>query len=304
MTGKKDPDNTVLIATLGTEPQVVTITLDLLQRQKACVGDVVVIHTAPTGAIGSALARLRTEFATYPSYQTITLRPVCLSVDEQPLADVDSPTGAALVFRALYQEVLRYKRLGRRVHLSIAGGRKTMAVYGMATAQLLFDEGDHLWHLVSEGDLLAQKRLHPEADDLVQLIPIPVLRWSSIAPAATELVLTEDPFDALARQDRLRKRESLRAQASFVKDRLTPAEQELVELIVREGVSNAEAGRRLFRSSKTVANQLSSVYSKLRTFFGLREDMVVGRAMLIALLSPYFSSASAESGTDSYGRWE
>jgi CRISPR-associated Csx14 family protein len=302
MTGKKDPAHTVLIATLGTEPQVVTITLDLLQRRKERVGDVVVIHTAPVGAIGSALARLRTEFATYPAYQTITLRLVCLSVEEQPLADVDSPMGATLVFRALYQEVLRYKRIGRRVHLSIAGGRKTMAVYGMATAQLLFDEGDHLWHLVSEGDLLAQKRLHPEPDDLVQLIPIPVLRWSSIAPVATELVLTEDPFDALARQDRFRKREDLWARASFVRDQLTPAERELVALIVREGVSNAEAGRRLSRSPKTVANQLSSVYGKLHTFFGLREDVAVGRAMLIALFSPYFSSAGAESGTDSYGR--
>ncbi len=302
MTGKKDPHNTVLIATLGTEPQVVTITLDLLRRQKERVGDVVVIHTAPIGTIGSALARLRTEFATYPPYQAISFRPVCLSLDEQPLADVDNQMGATLVFRALYQAVLRYKRLGRRVHLSIAGGRKTMAVYGMATAQLLFDEGDHLWHLVSEGELLAQRRLHPEPNDRVQLVPIPVLRWSSIAPAATELVLTEDPFDALARQDRLRKKEDLRAKASLVRNYLTQAEQELVALIVREGVGNAEAGRRLSRSPKTVANQLSSVYSKMHTFFGLREDVAVGRAMLIALLGPYFSSAGTESGIDSHDR--
>jgi len=43
--------------------------------------------------------------------------------------------------RTVYRVVLAEKRVGRIVRLSIAGGRKTMAAYGMIVAQLLFDDG-------------------------------------------------------------------------------------------------------------------------------------------------------------------
>lgn len=49
----------ILVATLGTEPQVVTATLDLLLRQQAQISDVVVFHTvAPGTAIAKSLERL------------------------------------------------------------------------------------------------------------------------------------------------------------------------------------------------------------------------------------------------------
>ena len=257
----------MLIATLGTEPQVVTVTLDLLRREGSSIREVVVIHTKPTGLIGKALVHLRREFHDSSTYKDVSLRLVCLDNRGTLLADVDRKEGSEAAFRALYREVLRAKRSGCRVHLSVAGGRKTMAVFGMATAQLLFDREDRLWHLVSEGSLLTEKRLHPEPGDQAHLIPIPVLRWSSIAPAATELILSDDPFDALSRQDRMRRQEEQRTQAAFLRGWLTPAERKLAELIVREGISNAEAGERLSRSPKTVANQLTSIYAKLREFF-------------------------------------
>ena len=47
--------------------------------------------------------------------------------------------------------VLAEKRAGHLVYLSIASGRKPMTVYGMVAAQLLFDEDDRVWHLLSEG---------------------------------------------------------------------------------------------------------------------------------------------------------
>ncbi|MCD6507287.1 hypothetical protein J7M22_11790 [Candidatus Poribacteria bacterium] len=45
-------------------------------------------------------------------------------------------------------------------------------------AQLLFNENDRLWHLISEGKLIAERRMHPEPDDEVRLIRVPVLRQS------------------------------------------------------------------------------------------------------------------------------
>ncbi len=52
------------------------------------------------------------------------------------------------------------KRKNYRVHLSVAGGRKVMAALRMVVAQLLFDEDDSVWYLLSEGKLLAEKAMH------------------------------------------------------------------------------------------------------------------------------------------------
>ena len=50
----------VLIATLGTEPQVVTLALDLLQAKRYSVAEVIVVHTSGE-VVQSALMRLAQE---------------------------------------------------------------------------------------------------------------------------------------------------------------------------------------------------------------------------------------------------
>jgi CRISPR-associated protein Csx14 len=52
----------VLIATLGSEPQVVTLALDLLEQAGQVISEVIVLHTAGK-AMRAAMARLREEFA-------------------------------------------------------------------------------------------------------------------------------------------------------------------------------------------------------------------------------------------------
>jgi CRISPR-associated protein Csx14 len=66
------------------------------------------------------------------------------------VSDVVTEEETATLMRTLYRVVLAEKRAGRVVHLSIAGGRKTMAAYGMAVAQTLFDDSDQVWHLHSK----------------------------------------------------------------------------------------------------------------------------------------------------------
>ncbi len=137
----------VLIATLGTEPQVVTLALDRLQEKGYPITEVVVIHTTG-GIVQPALARLAGEFA---APGMCPYRPVAVEDDRTPIADIATESDSAALLRTLYRAVLAEKRAGHLVHLSIAGGRKPMAVYGMVVAQLLFDENDHVWHLLSEG---------------------------------------------------------------------------------------------------------------------------------------------------------
>ena len=105
-------------------------------------------------------------------------------------------------FRVLYREIKTAKQAGRRVHLSIAGGRKTLSIYGMAAAQLLFDPDDSAWHLVSTPELIASQALHAGPGQ-AQLLSVPVLRWSQISPVLTELAMSDDPFEAVALQEQL-----------------------------------------------------------------------------------------------------
>jgi len=262
------PIPSVLIAPVSSKPQLVTIALDLLRAQGERVQEAVVVHTTlDRQATRAAVACLGQEFPhIYPGAR---LRPICLCDGRgMPLDDVDCEPAAREAFRVLYREVKAAKQGGRRVHLSIAGGRKIIAVYGMAVAQLLFDPDDRVWHVFSVPALIESQALHPQPGEAA-LIRVPVLRWSEVSPTLTDLILSEDPFEALRRQEELRQADALRRARAFVERELSPAEREVVGLVVREGLTDAEIGRRTHRSPKTVGHHLSSAYQKARATFGL-----------------------------------
>jgi len=272
-----------LIATVGSKPQLVTLALDLLLAQGQAVRQAVVVHTSlERPETRAAVARLGGEFALH--YPGVQLRPVCLcGAGGQPLDDVSSEPAIREAFRVLYREIRAAKGAGQRVHLSIAGGRKTLAIYGMAAAQLLFDEGDAAWHLDSDPQVVESKTLHAAAGQ-TRLIPVPVLRWSQINPVLTGLALIDDPFDAVQTQAQRLRDETRRRAHEFVHTVLSPAERKAVELAAREGLTNAQMGARLCRSGRTVGHQLSAAYAKLREFYGLEG---ADRHTLMAVLGGY-----------------
>lgn len=275
----------VLIATLGTEPQVVTLVLDLLRAKGYPIVEVVVVHTVGE-AVQAALERLAGEFAPPGA---CAYRPVPIMDERGPTADVVTEADVAALLRTLYRVVLAEKRAGRLVHLSIAGGRKPMAVYGMVVAQLLFDEDDRAWHLLSEAwKPGGEQVMHVRPGDRVWLVAVPVLRWSSISPMLTELARREDPWEAIQAQRALQREEDRRRKREFVEHWLTPAEREVVRLAC-QGLDNAAIGRRLGKSEKTVANQFTHIYARLHEWRGYRSDVPVSRAVLVAEFAPYFA---------------
>ena len=278
-------DLSVLIAPVGSKPQLVTIALDLLRQQSENVRQVVVMHTTlERQATRAAVARLGDEFPRV--YPGVRLCPLCLCNERgMPLNDVDSEPAAREAFRVLYREVKAAKQSGRRVHLSIAGGRKIIGVYGMTVAQLLFDPDDRVWHISSAPALVASKALHPRPGE-ASLIRVPVLRWSEISPVLTDLILSDDPFEALRRQEQLRRADALRLAREFVERELSPAEREVVRLVVCRGLTDAEIGERTCRSPRTVGHHLSSAYHKARAYFGLNS---AGRHTLTALLATHYA---------------
>jgi len=282
------PSPAILFATLGSEPQVVTAALELLRRQGEVIQRVEVVHTvAPLELpLANAVETLREAFLESPGGVSLSgnpefeLHPI---YDEkgQPVADVDTPASIDAAFRVVYRLVHRAKKAAYRVHLSIAGGRKTMAVFGMLAAQLLFDDDDRLWHLYSGGDFLKSKRLYPQAGDDVHLIPIPILQWSTVSPVLRRFSETEDPFEALEQYRCLHLEEKLTQARAFMLGSLSAAERSVVTLLVKEGLGDKEIAKRLNLSPRTVGAHLSSAFAKAADHWGLQG---VTRTQLVVLL--------------------
>jgi CRISPR-associated Csx14 family protein len=276
-----------LFATLGSEPQVITAVLDLLLERGERIQQVSVVHTvAPGTQIELAVETITRVFSGQQarSFPSFTLHPI-IDQEGHPLSDVEAPEAAQACFRLLYTLVRAAKLAGLRVHLSIAGGRKSMAVFGMAAAQLLFDENDRLWHLFSAGDFLAAKRLHPEPGDEVHLIPIPVILWSQVSPVFTELSRFEDPYQAVERVSQLQIAEKIESARAFVLGSLTAAERRVVEFLVRGGLGDQEIAARLSLSPRTVERHLRTVYLKAADHWELPD---VGRTQLVSLLNVFY----------------
>lgn len=276
----------VLVATIGVEPQVVTLTLDALLARGFGVTRAWVLHpNRRHPAIDAALKRLEAERAFYARHQP-PVRLFFVAIRDGSHYPDDFVTGqdVGLLLRVLYRTVADLKRKGCRVHLSIAGGRKVMTAMGMVVAQLLLDERDFVWHLLSEGALLQSKSMHAKNPNEVVLVPVPVLRWSLMPSTIQELLVWDDPYRAIERQKELHQRQRWQVLNAFWQ-KLTPAEREVVKALVKHGEKAAALAKRLNRSARTIGNQLQSVYNKYREHFDLPPDAKV-RDRIIADLAP------------------
>lgn len=283
---------TVFIATLGIEPQVVTIALDELcaRHPDLVFEEAVVIHTDPLQqGIGEALRRLDAEMKSgYYGQRVRKYRKVPIEYDGRPVQDIYSQAEAGAVFTTIYREIAQHKRLGRVVHFNAAGGRKGMTVYGMASAQILFDADDRLWLLFSSPEFMSLRPspLHCTRPTDAQLIEIPVLRWSNTPPAMTALVIYDDPMQAVRQQRLLIGEEERGRKARFLSDYLQPDEARLaIALVTNPLLTNDQVAMKLALDPKAAAKKRTIIYRKLREYFRLRDDG--NRETLIALLADY-----------------
>ncbi len=278
------PQHSILIATLGSKAQIITLALDCLRQWGELPQSLVTIHAqAERPETAQALQRLKADLPVH--FPEIQFKTIELAYAGAPIKDVTSPTEVDVAFRALYAEARAAKSAGQRVHLLIAGGRRTLTVFGMAVAQMLFDGDDCLWHLASHPDLEASAKLHAGETEWARLIPIPVIPWGRLSPVFDVLRAVEDPFDAANRLADLRLREQWDQARIFVLTGLSGAERPVVELLVRDGLSQNEISERLTLSPRTVEQHLRSAYRKAANHWELE---TVNQTQLVRLLMPLF----------------
>lgn len=280
-----------LIATLGLEPQVVTITLDYLLSKGRRVDEVVVVYTENPG-VRRALDIIAREFAA-DVYPGIGLLTVPVTSPGGRMEDFYGPDDLRSLLRTLYEVVRRARQEERVIHLCLSGGRKVMGIMAMVVAQLLFGPEDCAWHLVTEGwHPGAEPRLHLSSGERVWLVPVPVVRWAETGTLMRAVAELDDPEEVVAWYERINRSARRRRQREFIRHWLTAAEREVVRLACR-GLDNASIAKALGKREQTVANQLCSVYEKLREWLDYPEGNV-DRNVLIAEFAPYFALTDLE----------
>ncbi len=181
-----------LVASVGGQPQIVTLTLDLLLRQAVPIDEVVVLHPAPTNTrLLHTLDCLRAEFA-HDRYtcdgRTLPcrLQLEALSHDGEPLPDVTDTSGAHATRDAIHYLLRRLKLRQRHIHLSASGGRRVISLMAISAAQLHFDSFDRIWHIYTPPEARAQvnegARMHVPSEAGIRLIEVPFVPWGAFFP--------------------------------------------------------------------------------------------------------------------------
>lgn len=262
----------VLIATLGSEAQVVTLTLDLLIERGYPIERLIVLHTDPSQEpIASSFGALQEELERHPPYQHLQHEEVCFQDGQgRPLPDVTTPDEMRAVFRTTFETLKRIKQEGHIVHLSAAGGRKAMSSYALLSAQFLFDEHDHFWNLWSAPGLLTERRMHAAHTDEAVLIRLPIPPW----------------------------RVGLLEKERFING-LPSALAQVLELVAR-GKTNREIAEIRTTEEGTARSQVEDLLRRVTDWLGYEKN--VNRHVIIREFYPYFELIDALGYPTYYGR--
>ncbi len=286
--------HTVMLATLGGQPQVVTFALDALLARSATVEEVVVVH--PGGErYRRALRRLAEEFPG-DRYQgrVCHLRSVVIRTPEEVLEDIRSTADADAVWKTMHEVVTHLKRAGARLHLVLAGGRRLMALMAVSAALLHLEHGDRVWHLFTPEGLQARARggavLHAGADEGVGLIEVPLAPLGAYFPGLRPL-LDASPAQVWAMQTQVLDAQE-RVRCATVWAKLTPQQQAVLRAFAA-GQSRQQAADSLTLTVKTVDSHKTAALALCREAWGFPEAERLDYHFLERKFGPFLAQAES-----------
>lgn len=278
------------VATLGGQPQVVTLALDALLARGYPISEVIVVHLSPRDErYRASLARLATEFAGdhYRGRQCRYRRqPVLLGTTE--VADLRGETETDATLNTLHALLLDLKRADTVVHLCIAGGRRLLGLLALAAALLYFDHADRVWHLHSSDPVRRSTRdgavLHlPDHPD-VRLVRVSVPPWGQYFPA----LRVESGMDAAtARQTRTATLDAAeRTRCAAVYAQLTPRRREVLRALAADRTPQ-EVAEDLRITLSTVNDHKTAIFQECLNVWDLPPTTRLGYDWLRRKFAPF-----------------
>lgn len=264
---------TVLIATLGGQPQVVTFALDALLARGEKVQEVVVVHLG-SPRYRQAFQQLAWEFpGDRYNGQTCHFRGVPVRAEDRVLGDVRTTVDADAVWQTMHSLVRTVKATGAHIHLLPTGGRRMMALLTVSAALLQLDHGDHVWHLYTPHELQEAASggaiMHASPDGGIELMRVPIAPLGAYFPQIRTLA-GASPQQVLAEQTRWLGAED-RQRCQAVVGRLSKRQLEVLHAFA-EGLAPQLVAARLTISLKTVDSHKTVILAECRNAWSIAED--------------------------------
>lgn len=284
---------TTLIATMGGQPQVVTLALDALLAQGILVSDLIILYLSPqNGRVQNSLQKLAAEF-TDGQYGKRPLRyqPYPIRAGPHPLRDIYDEADANTAWEAVNRLITQLKSERRTLHICISGGRRILGLLTMSAAMLHFGHQDVLWHMYTPDEIRQAADegaiMHLPPGSGFRLIRVPMMPWGSYFPALRQLVRpSAGTGDVLAGPRAvLDKAEQARCQA--VVDNLTGRQRDAL-LAFAAGLNPQRTAEKLVVSIKTVDSHKTVILAECRNAWGLPEDEWLDYHFLADKFSQFF----------------
>ncbi len=286
------PDHThILLATLGGQPQVVTFTLDLLLKEGFPISEVIAIHPKASHArLQRSLTRLTNEFTSdyYMSAQRIIhFRSHVLQLDGTAIDDIIDDTHADGTLDTIHKLIGDLKRQGHRIHLSVTGGRRLMALLAISVASLNFDRHDHIWHIYTPEHIQEQVKdgrvMHVPPDAGVKLIKGQFLSLGAY------IYNPSQSFRTAQEKRRFQMDAQEHERCSSVVERITPRELAVLRAFAR-GLNQQEVAKELAITTKTVDRHKTKLLDICHEVWAIERDARIGYHFLYKTFAPYFDS--------------
>lgn len=256
----------VLVATLGGQPQIVTFTLDLLLERGYPISKVIIVHpsVAAHSRLQRALSRLKAEF-TDNSYRAVSwpiqFQSHVLEFEGQPIDDIVDNMHADGTLNTIHRLLGDLKRSGYRIHLSVSGGRRMMALLAISVATLNFDRYDHIWHINTPESIKEQADegniMHMPVDAGIKLIEGPFIALGAYiySPVRSFNTAREEQRSQLEAQERTR--------CAKVVEQATPAQLKILQALAK-GLTPRQVAEELQLSLATVSSHNTFLLSYCR----------------------------------------
>ena len=265
---------TILIATLGGQPQIVTFALDALLAQGEPITQLYLLHLTPTSVRWQqSLHKVLAEFNQHHYHgHPCTVHRFPILAGPTPLPEIRNEREAEIAGQAIRSLLAGLKVEGHKLHLCVAGGRRMLALLVTSAAMLLCDHQDRLWHMYTPEATQARAKegalMHAQPTDGVQLIPAPLVPWGAYFPALRALALppaqaVDQQIHALSASNELQCRQ--------VYDRLTERQRDLLRAFARGGAPQ-DVAEALHLSLSTVNSHKTAILAECRIAWELAED--------------------------------
>jgi len=283
----------VCIATLGGQPQVVTLALDALMARGEAIGEVIVVHLSEHNPRNrAALLLLAAEFMgdCYRG-ERCRYRPLGVTQGGTPIDDLTSETALGAVHNTFTRLIQRLKQQDRAIHLCISGGRRLLGTAAISALQIYGDHADQVWHLYSS-DLVRQRtadgaELHLDPMPEVRLVRVPLLPLGQYFPWLRTSSVRDDgqviappPAATAAERDR----------CQHVLERLTSRQRDVLRVLAA-GCTLQEAAERLSVTVGTIHAHKTPIFDECRIAWDLPLDAPLDYRWLREKFSPFLETA-------------